>query len=365
MGSVDGRDFRRILRGYDPGEVDPVIEQLTDELAAVRAQLEETEAAYTQLRLNAAKQVEDAGAEANALLANARSEAARIRQEANEQSQQTRDEATAAAHNLHSESERAVATAARESQEQVEKAKKEVARAESRAQEIVQFANSRAEKLKSEASDVLRAAEERAQASDNQIRLATLELERKESDVRDQADGYARKTYLEADRYAQSTERRARELQAHAEQIVREAKRRGEEITAQALDYAKNVLGDAVEQMTQVSHDVSGSMAIVNRMRRLVSDQLERVSSMEPPQTSLSEGAGLSSVEGFLQVSRGEQAQHDREANAEETGSLDDWLGQSANEDVDSDDDGFDRASGRNNSKPDFDGDTPETNTGS
>ena len=301
---MDGRDFRRILRGYDPGDVDPVIERLNDELAAVRAQLEETEAAYTQLRLNAAKQVEDAGAEANALLAGARNEATRIRTEANEQSQRTLDNADAKAKTLIADAERQVAALERESQQRVDKANKEVSRAEARAGEIVQFANSRAEKLKSEASEVLRAAEERAQASDNQIRLATLELERKEADVRDQAEAYARKTYLEADRYAQSTERRARELQAHAEQMVREAKRRAEEITSQAMDYAKSVLGDAVEQMNRVTQDVSGSMAIVNRMRRSVSDQLERVATLDPPQLSLSEEGGISSVEAFLQVSR-------------------------------------------------------------
>lgn len=301
---MDGRDFRRVLRGYDPDEVVSAVEQLEAELAQVRAQLEETDAAYTQLRLNAAKQVEDAGAEANAVLAAARTDATRVRDEANQESEQRRSAAEVEAKSLVAEAERQATQIERETQEKVEKANKEVSRAESRAEEIVRFANSRAEKLKSEAAEILRNAEERAQNSDNQIRLATLELERKESEVRDQADAYARKTYIEADRYAQSTERRSRELQAHAEQIVREAKRRAEEIGTQAMDYAKRILSDAVEQMNQVSQDVSGSMTVVNRMRRSVTEQLERVSQMELPTQSQTDDAGVSSVETFIQLSR-------------------------------------------------------------
>jgi len=300
---VDGRDFRRILRGYDPGEVDPVIEQLNDELAVARAQLEETEAAYTQLRLSTAEQVEKAGAEANALLASARADAASIREAANDESAALIQKAETTAKTLVADAERRAGEVERESQKREDKAAKEVTRSETRAQEIVQFANSRAEKLKSEAAEVLRAAEERAQASDNEIRLATLELERKAADTREQADAHARKTYLEADRYAQATEKRARELQAHADQLLREAKRRADDITSQAMSYATGVLRDAVEQMDQVSQDVSGSMAVVNRMRRSVTDQLERVSTLEPPSASLSEDASITSVEAFLQVS--------------------------------------------------------------
>lgn len=320
LDGVDGRDFRRVLRGFDPDDVVPVLERLDAEIAQLRGQLAETEAAYTQLRLNAAKQVEDAGAEANAVLAAARTDATRIRSEANDEAEQRRNQADIEAKSVVAEAERRGAQIERESQERIDKANKEVARAESRAEEIVRFANSRAEKLKSEASEILRAAEERAQSSDNAIRLATLELERKESEVRDQADAYARKTYLEADRYAQSTERRSRELQAHAEQIVREAKRRAEEINTQAMDYAKRILGDAVEQMNQVSQDVSGSMAVVNRMRRSVSEQLERVSQMEPPQLSLSDDAGVSSIEAFLQVSRSEYSSQELGADNTEVG---------------------------------------------
>jgi len=312
---VDGRDFRRVLRGYDPGEVVSVIERLDAELAQVRSQLEQTEASYIELRLNAAKQVEDAGAEANAVLAAARTDATRVREEANQESEQRRNAAEVEAKALVAQAQRHAATIDQESQERVEKANREVSRAESRAEEIVRFANSRAEKLKSEASEILRNAEERAQASDNQIRLATLELERKESEVRDQADAYARKTYLEADRYAQSTERRSRELQAHAEQIVREAKRRAEEVGAQAMDYAKRILSDAVEQMNQVSQDVSGSMTVVNRMRRSVTEQLERVSQMELPTQSLTDEAGVSSVETFIQLSHVEARIDDDSVN--------------------------------------------------
>ena len=104
--------------------------------------------------------------------------------------------------------------------------------------------------------------------------------------------------YQEADRYAQSTERRSRELQTHAEQMVREAKRRSDEIGTQAMDFAKRILGDAVEQMTQVSQEVSGQMAVVNRMRRSVTEQLERLATTETP--AVSEAASLSSVESLI-----------------------------------------------------------------
>ena len=187
-----------------------------------------------------------------------------------------------------------------EAAETRENLQREIEKAESRAEEIINFANQRAEKLKSEAAGILREAEERAQASDNQIRLATLESERREGETRDKADSYARKVYQEADRYAQATERRSRELQQHADQIVRESKRRAEEITVQAVEFSRRVLADAVEQMNQVSQEVGGSMALVNRMRRSVTEQLERLGSAELPVAA--ENAALSGVSAFIEV---------------------------------------------------------------
>jgi hypothetical protein len=98
--------------------------------------------------------------------------------------------------------------------------------------------------------------------------------------------------------------------------MVREAKRRSEEIGGQAMDFAKRILGEAVEQMSHVSEEVSGQMAVVNRMRRSVTDQLERLATTEPP--VVAESASLSSVETLIRDSS--QAELDEADAVDERG---------------------------------------------
>ena len=320
--------FRRVLRGFDPEQVTREIESLERELADTRETLAGVDRNLTELRLSTADQVEKAGAEANALLAEARAEATRIREQAVSDTEALRAEADDAVKNTFAELERDRVSSEAEIRERVERANAEVSRASARAEEIVQFANSQSEKLKSEANDILRAAEERAQASDGDLRQQGLDAERRAAELRDQAEAHARKVYREADRYAQAAEQRSRELQTHSEQMVREAKRRSEEIGSQAMDFAKRILGEAVEQMSQVSEEVSGQMAVVNRMRRSVTEQLERLATTEPP--AASEGASLSSVETLIrdssqaELSDAEVGESDPDTTVEDAESNDD-----------------------------------------
>jgi len=274
---VEQETFRRAVWGLSPGEVKQEIESLIDERDRALERAAQAEAAYTELRLQSAKQVEEASAEAAVVLGHSRNEATRIREAAVTEADRMRREGEVTAQRLVSEAEAEIAARMSEVEEREKQAAAAVESAKSRADEIIRFANSQAEKLRSEAYEILRSAEQRSQAADNEMRLKRLDAERAEADLIDKADDYSRRVHQEADRHWQTTQRRSEELRTQSEDLLRSSQARAQEISKDATDTARRLMEETMDQLTKISSEVGASMSVVSRVRRSLGDQLDRL----------------------------------------------------------------------------------------
>ena len=275
--SVEQENFRRAVWGIDPKDVQQVVAELTAELQTARDRASEAEAAYTELRLNSAKQVEEASAEAAVVLGHARNEATRIREAAVADADRMRRDGEVVAQRLVQEAEAETSLRLAEVEEKEAEAQKKIESAQARADEIIRFANSQAEKLRAEAYEILRAAEQRSQAADNEMRLKRLDAERTESDLIDKANQYSTRVHQEADLHWQTTQRRSEELRTQAEDVLRQAQLRANEISKDAVDTARRLMEETMDQLTRIGSEVGGSMSVISRVRRSLGDQLDRL----------------------------------------------------------------------------------------
>ena len=274
---VEQENYRRAVWGIDPKDVQQVVDQLTAERDAARDRATEAEAAYTELRLSSAKQVEEASAEAAVVLGHARSEATRIREAAVTDAEKMRRDGEIVAQRLVQEAEAETSLRLAEVEENEAEAHKKVESAQQRADEIIRFANSQAEKLRAEAYEILRAAEQRSQAADNELRLKRLDAERAENDLIDQANKYSTRVHQEADQHWQTTQRRSEELRNQAEDLLRQSQLRANEISKDAVDTARRLMEETMDQLTRIGSEVGGSMSVISRVRRSLGDQLDRL----------------------------------------------------------------------------------------
>ena len=275
--SVEQENFRRAVWGIDPKNVQQVVAELTAELQTARNRALEAEAAYTELRLSSAKQVEEASAEAAVVLGHSRNEATRIREAAVNDADRMRRDGEIVAQRLVQEAEAETTLRLAEVEEKEAEAQKKIESAQARADEIIRFANSQAEKLRAEAYEILRAAEQRSQAADNEMRLKRLDAERAESDLIDKANQYSTRVHQEADQHWQTTQRRSEELRTQAEDVLRQAQLRANEISKDAVDTARRLMEETMDQLTRIGSEVGGSMSVISRVRRSLGDQLDRL----------------------------------------------------------------------------------------
>ena len=272
----------KVLRGYDTGAVDALIAELKSEIATGARKLAQATDANTELRLSVGRQIEEASAEAAVVLGHSRSEATRIREAASTQSATIISDAELVADGLLKKAT-AANDEALELKDSTQAAAKEImAQAEERSQAIVASAQERAEKLEDEAKKVLAEAAKRAQDIDSELRAQKTLLDRQEAEVRDQAESYAMRVQREADQYAKTTEQRALDLEKQAEEIVLQAKRAAHDTTSRALSSARKNVEESLGLVNTIFSDVSGSLTDVARIRRVLSDQVERLSAREP-----------------------------------------------------------------------------------
>ena len=122
---------------------------------------------------------------------------------------------------------------------------------------------------------------------ENDLRLRKLELDRIETEIREQADSYAMRVYREADEYRRTTERRSLDLEQQAQEILDQAKKTSADITKNALEDARRNLANALDLVNTIFSDVSGSMVEVGRIRTLLGDSVERIRDQQLPAVSL------------------------------------------------------------------------------
>ena len=137
-------------------------------------------------------------------------------------------------------------------------------------------------KLELEAKEIQAEAVKRAQDIDSELRAQKTQLDRKEAEVRDQAESYAMRVQREADQYAKTAEQRALDLEKQAEEIVLQAKIAAHDTTSRALSNARKNVEESLGLVNTIFSDVSGSLTDVDRIRRVLSDQVERLSAREP-----------------------------------------------------------------------------------
>jgi cell division septum initiation protein DivIVA len=274
--------FPRVLRGYDMVAVDNLVEELKSEIAEIGKKLGQATDANTELRLSVGRQIEEASAEAAVVLGHSRSEATRIREAAVTQSATIISDAKLVADGLLKKATEANDEALELKDSTQAAAKEIIAQAGERSNTIVASAQERAEKLEDEAKKILAEAVKRAQDIDSELRAQKTQLDRQEAEVRDQADSYALRVYREADQYAKTTEQRALDLEKQAEEIVLQAKRAAHDTTSRALSNARKNVEESLGLVNTIFSDVSGSLTDVARIRRVLSDQVERLSAREP-----------------------------------------------------------------------------------
>jgi len=228
------------------------------------------------------RQIEEASAEAAVVLGHSRSEATRIREAAVTQSATIISDAKLVADGLLKKATAANDEAVELKDSTQAAAKEIIAQAGERSNTIVASAQERAEKLEDEAKKILAEAVKRAQDIDSELRAQKTQLDRQEAEVRDQADSYALRVYREADQYAKTTEQRALDLEKQAEEIVLQAKRAAHDTTSRALSSARKNVEESLGLVNAIFSDVSGSLTDVARIRRVLSDQVERLSAREP-----------------------------------------------------------------------------------
>lgn len=289
MKSVNPVSFERVLRGFSPDAVQAHIDELETERSSLLAQLAEAQEANTALRLSMVKQVEEASAEAAIVLGHGRSEAARIREKAIAESDTILDTARQNAEDIESEAQ----SAREQAQSLREQAKLEAddirSKAEDNATSILNSARSRASHLEEEAASTLEDAAKRSEQLASELRLQKQDLDRHESDVRDQADSYSLRVHREADAYARASEKRALDLEKQAEEILADSKRTAFDITSRATTSARKNLEESLRLVNLIFFDVSGSLSEVTRIRGMLGDEVERLAVKEAPTQSITD----------------------------------------------------------------------------
>lgn len=283
---MNEESFPRVLRGYDAAAVDSRVRELVEETGSLRNQLLEAKEANTTLRLSMIKQVEEASAEAAVVLGHGRSEATRIRERAVEESRTVLDDANRNRSLLLAEASDAREKAEQDRLSQVAKGAEIVSDAQARAAEILLKATQSAEELEAKAEAEKDDATRRSAAMEDELRLRRLEIDRMETDIREQADAYAMRVYREADNYARTTEGRAVDLEKQAEEILTAAKRAAQDTNARAVDSARRNLEDALGIVNAIFSEVNGSLVDVSRIRQVLGDSVERLSIIEQPGTA-------------------------------------------------------------------------------
>ena len=279
--------FSKVLRGYDPVVVDTRVRELEAEVQALSEQVGELQEANTTLRLNVVKQVEEASAEAAVVLGYARSEATRIRDAAVRESDIILADAEHQRDRLVAEA----TTATQEARDALESQRAErdeiIRRAQDNAEEIETKACETAEALEAKAKAATEESDSMIRERENDLRLRKLELDRIETEIREQADSYAMRVYREADEYRRTTERRSLDLEQQAQEFLDQAKKTSADITKNALEDARRNLANALDLVNTIFSDVSGSMVEVGRIRTLLGDSVERIRDQQLPAVSL------------------------------------------------------------------------------
>lgn len=275
--------FPKALRGYDAVAVDAHIATLSETIQALQQQLADAHNTNTHLRLSVIEQVEQASAEAAVVLGHARSEATRIRELAVAESDAVLDDANRNRVLLLADATDAREKAEAERLSQVAKGAEIISDAQARAAEILLRATQSAAQLEAEAEASRDDAASNTAALDNELRLRRLDIDRVETDIREQADAYAMRVYREADSYARATEGRALDLEKQAEEILAQAKRSAHDTNARATDTARRNLEDALGIVNAIFSEVNGSLVDVSRIRQVLGDSVERLSITEQP----------------------------------------------------------------------------------
>lgn len=158
-----------------------------------------------------------------------------------------------------------------------------IQQAQANAEEIEAKARDTAERLKTQSAEAKEESDRMILERENEMRLRKIELDRIETEIREQADSYAMRVYREADEYRRTSERRALDLERQAQEILDQAKNTAGDISKNALEDARRNLANALDLVNTIFSDVSGSMSEVGRIRQLLGDSVERIRDQQLP----------------------------------------------------------------------------------
>jgi len=278
---MESSGFSKVLRGYEPAEVDAKVIELRAEIADLAAALTQSHNTNTELRLSVIKQVEQASAEAAVVLNHSRSEAVRTREAAVEESNEILRKAQEHEQKIRSDMEslrdevNGERGALRASVEEL------IGKAREDAGVIVAEAITRAESIRLDVIALQEEAVRKTKEVENDLRLKKLELERAETDIREQADAYAMRVYREADEYARSSERRSLDMEKQAEEILHQARVMAREKAANSSATSRHYLEEALGTVNTIFSDVNGSLLGIQRIRQILGDSVDRIATDE------------------------------------------------------------------------------------
>lgn len=306
--SESSTEFRMVIRGYEPTEVDRYVSEVTDALETARhqttdltARVEELESARAGLerdcqafreRAEKAERAQDGSVEA--AFTNLGERISKILILAEEEAQEVRDKATADAEDRLAEADR---DGKRVRKEADRYAADRRATAESDAEKLVAGAQERAAEITDDAERAATARREEGQAILEQQRAeaaaAAAEFETALAERRERAEqGLAERTEA-AEHHLAAVEQQAEQLQAEAEQTQADARERAERLVSDAQRKARETTREAKEAAEKVRTESERELAALARRRDSINAQLANVRQMLATLTGGSVGGAL------------------------------------------------------------------------
>lgn len=328
-------EFRMVIRGYEPAEVDRYVKELSEALEGARHQttdlthrVEELEVARTSLeqergaaqeRAEKAEKAQDGSPEATFTGLGER--LSKILILAEEEATEVRAKATADAEGRLADAEKDAARTRKEADSYASdrrasaegEAEKLVAAAEEKAVEVQDDAERAATARREEGQAILE--QQRAEAAKAAADFETALAERREraeqglAERTDAAEQHLAAVQLEAEQLRAEAEQGQVEARAKADRMVSDAQRRAQETVREAKDHAEKVRAESEREL-----------AALARRRDSINAQLSNVRQMLATLTGGSVATGLSGLD------KGEDIAAEGVAGEDETQVIPDWV---------------------------------------
>lgn len=324
-------DFKRAIRGYDPADVERVLDemhhrldvyaneraatsrqvkQLTEELAEAREQGSKERPTFRDLGTAFEGTLRIAEEQSAKIFADAKAESLRVLSEAQAASLKMREEATMASEAMHLDSQRRsdeaqltndqlVARNRRSSVKQLQKADQTLADAESRAATVRAeaeleialskgAANEEVARTKREASEMVFAAEQALASSETLIRQRLEDGERARAETQKRADVYATAVIENANARYEEVSNHAAALAAEYEALIAGARQRDEaemkatraysdRLVAQTIARGHTVAQDTEEILRVLTQDAENQVTDLRRQQNMLREYMGRL----------------------------------------------------------------------------------------